>query len=245
MTSKRKMVRVALLISGQPRYVDSVSYKYIKQNLLDKYECDVYCHAWMSDQPQVTSPWSGLPNFICKGNEDELIQSLYKPKGFECDPPMDPTKAKLRTNSCHIVASHTLLSMYTSMQRVYKVYEKTRPKDVKYDVWIRLRYDVIPKVVPDLNTLPKDKTYFTFQHLQRPCLANNFVIYTQEEAMKAVYNIVDRLDEFYDQNCKFNDEDMIYQVMTVNKLPWTKCPEHVMRDYLPVELGFNMNREDF
>ena len=40
-------MKVALLMSGQPRYVDDTRpFLFFKENVIDKYDTDVYCHGW-------------------------------------------------------------------------------------------------------------------------------------------------------------------------------------------------------
>ncbi len=238
------MTKVALFISGQPRFVDGVSYKYIKQNILDKYECDVFCHTWFEkDVEMTTSSWSGLNGFKCKGNEIELINSLYSPKAFSYDTPLN--NADIDTSHFKYVENpktpFTLVSMYTSMKRCFQNFVKYHNNEPpKYDVYIRCRYDVIPTIIPDLSTLETNMTYFVHHHGDRPVLVNNIVLSTSYVSISSLMTVIDRLNEFGDLGYKINDEDIVYHLITSNAIPHKKISRLYFKDVLPIEIKFNM-----
>tara|TARA_R100001163_G_C5068190_1_gene208135 strand:+ start:3376 stop:3552 length:177 start_codon:yes stop_codon:yes gene_type:complete len=57
-------MKIALQFSGQPRFIeDKICYISIKNNILDKYDCDVFCHFWWDENPDLlydAAPWSNL-----------------------------------------------------------------------------------------------------------------------------------------------------------------------------------------
>ncbi len=220
-------MKVALLFSGQPRFVNSVSYQTIKKHLLDLYDCDVYCHCWFSGEPMPTAPWSGLKQFVCDGNEIDQIINLYKPIGFEYDLPI------IKNGPEHLVQEHThsynLSSMYKSMKRVYEVYEKYKKRD--YDVLIRIRYDLYLERLPDLNQLEKNCT-FTIHHHQHKAYANNIILSTNPSDFKLLMNIYDKLDEFNKDGIKISDEDMIYYLFYKYDINHVLVPKHIFLDNL-------------
>jgi hypothetical protein len=238
------MTKVALFISGQPRFVDSISYKYIKQNILDKYDCDVFCHTWFDTTVEMsTAPWSGLNGFKCKGNELELIKTLYTPKAFTYDIPLknediDISHFKYVENP---KTPFILTSMYTSMKRCFQNFlDYYAGNPPKYDVYIRLRYDIIPTVIPDLNTLETEMMYFVHHHGDRPVLANNMIISTSFKGITLLMNVLDKLNHFGDLGYKINDEEVIYYLITGENMAHKKIKREYFKDILPQELNFKI-----
>jgi len=39
-------LKIAICISGDPKYIDGQHYNKFKNNLLNKYDCDIFCHYW-------------------------------------------------------------------------------------------------------------------------------------------------------------------------------------------------------
>ena len=240
------MVKVALFLSGQPRFVNSISYKYIKQNILDKYDCDVFCHTWY-DPTEIlsTSSWSGLNGYKCRGDEIELIKQCYNPKVFTYDKPLreeqiDKSHFK---NVENIGTPYNLTSMYTSMKRCFKnflTYHNENETTSKYDVYIRCRFDVIPTILPDFSTLDQNMTYFVHHHGDRPVLVNNLILSTSYHAISKLMNVMDELNSIGDKGVKINDEDVIYELITYNHIPHKKISRLYFKDVLPVEINFNM-----
>lgn len=238
------MTKVALFISGQPRFVDSISYKYIKQNILDKYDCDVFCHTWFdTEHTMSTAPWSGLNAFKCKGDEIELINTLYSPKAFTYDLPLK--NEEIDTSHFKYVENpktpYNLVSMYTSMQRCFQNFMNYyNGNPLEYDIYIRLRYDVIPTIIPQLDTLEKGMTYFVHHHGDRPVLANNMFISASFKSMSLLMNVVNKLNHFGDLGYKINDEEIIYHLISSEYIPHKKINREYFKDILPAELNFKI-----
>ena len=138
-------MKIALCLSGQPRSYKK-AHEYIKKNLLDKYNVDVFAHAW---RPQ-------LGRMIVF---DE-ISSLYNPVQFIMDEALPET-----INSDLIVpnASHPAnfcTSMFYSIHRAndFRVREEAK-KDRKYDFVVRCRFDLALNKVIDFSSLERGKIY--------------------------------------------------------------------------------------
>jgi len=220
-------MKVALLFSGQPRFLNSASYISIKKYLLDVYDCDVYCHCWFSNDAMSTAPWSGLKNFVCNGSEIEQIIDLYRPLGFEYDTPIEKNGPEHLLQECQ--HSYNLSSMYKSMKRVYEVFEKYRKRD--YDVLIRIRYDLLVKNLPDLTALQKEYT-FTVHHHNHNAYANNIIISTNKDDFKRLMNIYDKFVEMYNDGVKIADEDLVYHLFNKYGIKHILVPKHIFLEDL-------------
>ena len=43
-------MKVAILLSGQPRHFDKETPQNIREHLTSKYDCDIFCHFWWSEE---------------------------------------------------------------------------------------------------------------------------------------------------------------------------------------------------
>ncbi len=89
-------MKVALLFSGQPRFVEE-TYPFIKQNVIDNYDVDVFSFLWEvdSDKPY---KYGGDGNWKNQRISDEAINTfvdLYKPKRLETKGSMNFKHSKL------------------------------------------------------------------------------------------------------------------------------------------------------
>ncbi len=201
-------MKVALLLSGQPRFLDSPAYHSIKTQILERYDCDVYCHFWWSPEggSYRTAPWSGLGELTISADSEQTIKTLYHPKALQWDPPLLQSyhTTQYERTTCKSTW-YNLPSMYLSMQRSY---ELCKASGQHYDWIIRLRYDAKLTAFPDLNTLPRDHFYVPDYSQFHSLLSNNGFICSAEIA-DIMMNIYDYRDELYARGATFNDENMI------------------------------------
>ena len=109
-------LRIALVLSGQPRFYASESYVSMRRHLMEPYEAEVFFHCWWSAEdvgkPYSVAPWSGLrkhealPNFPgneatasaapvtiissavqVEGDLPSKLVELYRPKAHEFEAP--------------------------------------------------------------------------------------------------------------------------------------------------------------
>jgi hypothetical protein len=145
--SKNSSLKLALCLSGQARGLFQAQ-KYIKRNLLDVYNVDVFCHTWKP------------PGGITQMKMYEDINFLYDPKYFGYDMPIPAS-----TNSDLFVpnASHPANFCTSMFYSIYKANDlRIRHQvlnDVKYDFVIRSRFDLALNKVIDFSSLEKGKIY--------------------------------------------------------------------------------------
>jgi hypothetical protein len=83
-------MKIALCLSGQPRYIDD-GFSEINRNLLDRYDIDVFAHTWWDESyaDKEIEFWQALSyNRKCKWDKDTIIKinNYYKPKKFIYEP---------------------------------------------------------------------------------------------------------------------------------------------------------------
>jgi len=226
-------LKIAILLSGQPRFIYSLSYKTIKEKLIDKYDCDFYCHCWFSEEAMQTAPWASIQNFKCTGKELELIKVLYNPIGFEYDDPLKPEEIyNFKSQTSSPSTPYNLSSMYKSMKRSYEIFDKTKPKDIKYDIFIRLRYDAILDILPEFELLKKNYLYFANHHGDN-ALANNMIISTDENSFRELMCIYDKMQEFDNEFIYLNDEEYIAYLIHKYKLKYKLVSLNIFYPKLP------------
>ena len=108
--SSPKPLRVALVLSGQPRFYRSESYESMHRLVIEPYKSDVFFHCWWSSdmvgKPYSVAPWTGLRRQeavvtggdaaeaivvtsavkVEDGLRDKLL-ALYQPKAYEFEAP--------------------------------------------------------------------------------------------------------------------------------------------------------------
>ena len=75
---KKLRMKLALCLSGQPRSY-AKTYEYLKQNLLDVHDVDIFIHTW---KPK------GVANYL---QMYEDLNALYQPKYLVMDDPLPET----------------------------------------------------------------------------------------------------------------------------------------------------------
>lgn len=235
--NKHRM-RVALLFSGQPRFVDGRSYRSIKEHLLDKYECTCFCHYWIDDKPMPVAPWSGLNMFMCDKNVGDMIKALYSPVACRGDPPLLATAVTQYTNTTSPITPYNLSSMYKSMHECWQLYEAH--KDHAFDFYIRLRYDCVILAFPDLHAMHPDALYVADHHPNQPCLANNILCTGREAVMRTVMSIYHSLDNMAAHGVLINDEQCMFAHAKNHEIPVVKVPLCTMLVLLPTHFCFDM-----
>lgn len=159
--------RVALIFSGQPRCVDGISYQSFLKCILSQYDVDVYAHFWGDVEPEKSSGTASA--------NIQLFQTLYKPKAIQVDPPLRGDEFPLPFIQPHspvpltpetICSLHpsnwaywvrNCVSMYTSMDRAYTLFEAKR--DRQYDWILRTRTDCVLLRCPRLDILDRRYMY--------------------------------------------------------------------------------------
>lgn len=165
-------MKVAILLPGLTRnYLES--YNNLKENLLDKYDCDIFISTW-----DITGKFNrnkGEKNYNKQYiNEKEYIDindiiSLYKPKSIcmDCFEEFKITNKeriqkfmKKNNFTSYTKNLNSIFSQWYKIKNVFSLYyEYSKKNSIKYDFIIKLRFDVIFKPI-NLNYLIKNNVYF-------------------------------------------------------------------------------------
>jgi hypothetical protein len=140
-------MRLALCLSGQPRSYFEAQ-KYIKKNLLDKYNVDVFIHSWR------------IPGALEQIRLSEQINFIYEPLYNISDftLPADTNSDMFVHNSSH--PANFCTSMFYSIYRAneFRIRHEMQ-NSMKYDFIIRSRFDFALNKVIDFSTLKKGTVY--------------------------------------------------------------------------------------
>jgi len=211
-------MKIALVFSGQPRFINSVSYISIYDKLLTKYDCDVYAHFWYSSDVNTvyeTAAWSTLGNIQLSPNTINDFIELYHPKNIVYEEPYSDIQLVNRKYERvnHEREPYNTRSMFTSHKKAYNLIDDV----TKYDFIIRIRTDDVIYTIPDLNTLDTSKNYVFLQDNQRIVINDSFAIMNNKDA-KYLFNGIDIIDMLYDNNTNitFNNEQLFKEILIAN-----------------------------
>lgn len=241
-------MKIAMTVSGQPRRYKQ-GFKELKKWFLDKYDIDVYLHAWVGKEFHKY-------NFFDKGNlektyevednlYDELLE-LYQPKDylFEKSITFDATDTKGFNNQ----RLNSQMGMFMSLKRAWDLIEESGEK---YDLYIRTRYDLLfthnvannCPFLTDITKLdPTKLNYFAYPpHWFTAEQINDYFAVGGYDVMKAYHNVFPHMlyTQFYDK-----EFEMAYGDVFVNEtlLYW-----HLKQFYIPMNgilSGFNDRGKD-
>lgn len=229
-------MKVALVFSGQPRFVEQNGYLSTKSTFLDKYDCDVYAHFWFSKGTLYeTAPWSGLGALSIPDNAIDRFVQLYSPKGIHVEPPPreDEIVKRIYERSSNIRTPYNTFSVFTSHKRAFDLI----PYPEDYDFIIRHRTDNIILRIPDLTTLSKDCIYRITQAEDRKVYNDSFAIFPGKYA-KYFFHSVNILDDVYDKGCYFNNEELFSGILEYHNL----IP--ICKTFTLAEFNFAFQREN-
>jgi hypothetical protein len=133
-------MKIALTISGQPRRYRH-GFKELKRWFLDRYDIDVYLHAWQDKQFKKYDFFNEGKLKYTYNVEENTYQNLidwYQPKDylFEKAIKFDATELKGQHNQ----RLNSQMGMWMSLKRAWDLVEKS---GIKYDLVIKTRYDLL------------------------------------------------------------------------------------------------------
>lgn len=220
-SKKRKTIRkqkagnklkIALVFSGQPRFVSGYSFESIKYKLLDMYDCDIYAHFWLSNCKKWHNVNNSNPNINIINKNIDNFKQLYNPIDILIEEPLNKDTIMnpllnnndfkfIKDNKQNYNVMYKYLSRYTSHKKAFSLI-----KDVnKYDFIINLRTDLFINLMPDLNTLSKDKIYSPLRNDKFKYI-DTLNIFPPKYA-HYYFNLIDVFNQIYN---KYSDGNIIY-----------------------------------
>jgi hypothetical protein len=169
-------LKVALCMFGQPRVIQNkFTFQSHLDHVINKYETDVYCHSWISNQEKLFeySDWVDVSKRLSQDiSAKQIILEQYKPKRFLFEEPkqfsLTGEYRELAKNSgkCPVGGYYWSENNENNlMSQLYSISKSIRLLDgEKYDWVILSRYDNYIENIPSLYELEQDNLYLSNQH---------------------------------------------------------------------------------
>ena len=156
-------MKIALLLSGQPRRYRN-GYKELKKWFLDRYDIDVYLHAWEAKEFHKF-------NFFNRGKLEKIhhvdtdlydnLVNWYQPKDYIFEKQIQFDKKDIKGKNNQRLNSQ--MGMWMSLKRSWDLMDKS---EVQYDLIFKTRYDLLfTHRIANNCSLLEDLTQFNPEYL--------------------------------------------------------------------------------
>ena len=196
-----------------------ICFKSIKQNIIDKYETDVFFHTW-------------------KNNYSHKLIKLYNPKTFKIEKQINFEPKLLNYSLKHINCYYDVARLKEYDQDPKIVYENlayrahsrwhsqtkvlnilqnfSKRNKVKYDFVIQSRFDLIINNLPNLKHLNKKKVYLVKKNIKSPDSLYDIFFISNFQVAQKIKNIKKKLYDYPIDPSQalyffFRDEKINYQ----------------------------------
>ena len=230
-------MKIAVGFSGQPRFYKE-TFPIFKKLIFDRYETDIYCHSWWSEEEVkkgMSLSWSSsISEFALDPDFPNQFESLYKPKKFLIEKSLLLKEENLRDNFYKRVKelypqyNINYLQYPDSESFIHKFISTERLSNIvnweeNYDWFFLCRFDCVPSKIPDLNKLEKQKLY---------SFIDDFGTFSKESTIVNEFpNQVFYNDGgyFFDPGLKdiLNTRKFLFDYMAENKNVYTLTPEFI------------------
>ena len=202
-------MRLALCLSGQPRsYFEA--HKYIRKNLLDKYNVDVFTHSWR------------IPGALEQIRLAEQINFIYEPlyNISDFNLPESINSDMVVQNSSH--PANFCTSMFYSIYRAneFRIRHEMQ-NNMKYDFVIRSRFDFALNKVIDFSTLEKGVVY-TPKDIEGPSLLNDQFAIADSDTMNQYASTFLNLRNHHSRGVPLCGHGMLEANLNIFKVPVEK-----------------------
>jgi len=229
-------LKIALVFFGQPRFVSGSSYESIKSNLLDKYECDTYAHLWLSNSKGFSFENNSNPNITKINKNIDDFKELYKPIDIIMEEPLNKDTIMnplMSINAFNFIKDNNEsynnvyknISRFTSQKRSFLLIKDTN----KYDFIISIRTDLKINIMPDLNTLSKDKIYSPIRGNGPNKYIDQINIFPSKYA-HYFFNIIDIFNDLY---IKYSKTYLEMEAVMYHSFEYNNILQHC--EDLPIE----------
>jgi hypothetical protein len=239
-------MKIALLISGQPRRYRE-GYQELKKWFLDKYDIDVYLHAWKDTEFKKYDFFNESKVQKTYEVSEDLYQDLldwYQPKGYLFEPSIEFDSTGLKGPNNQRLNSQ--MGMWMSTQRVWELCEES---GIEYDLVFKTRYDLLfthrvannTPLLKDITKLDPERIHFWeyAPHWDMHYQINDQLAIGKPELMKVYCSLFSEMlniifvDPEYSENYDdiFINETLLLQHINNHELPLN-----------PMYHGFNGDR---
>jgi hypothetical protein len=189
-------MKVAICISGQPRAYNK-GYEYLKKNLLDRYDCDIFIHTWNNSVYDIQD-----------------VVSLYKPISYISeDYPFSfdhlNNKYVNTPNALEFPAANTVFAYY-SLFKSCSLKTDHEIKTSSYDWVVKTRFDyALNGCIPFLQ-LDRSKLYIpNCRMVPSRDFGNDQFAFGSSEIMNMHMTTYINLDFYYKTGFQMNGEEMM------------------------------------
>lgn len=199
----KNILKIACCISGQPRSY-KIGHEYIRKNLLDVYDVDVFYHTWFNDTVDF----------------DE-IEHLYEPKNLVVEKPLPNVYAEKypRIPGPKFPAYFTVSAFYSiyTANLLKQQYEKEN--NFEYDWVVRIRFDYALNGDPDFLTKDNTKLYIpNCRIVPERNFGNDQFAMSSSKNIDKYSSTHTHLDEFYNKGTTMIGEDMLKENLIYHNL---------------------------
>jgi hypothetical protein len=190
-------MKIAVCISGQPRAFEQ-GYEYLKRNLLDKYDCDIFIHTWINKVYSV----------------DDVV-SLYKPKGWWAEKPYEAIAEeynKIYTNTPNAKGwpPYATASMFYSLFRSLVKKTEYEILNGKYNWVVKTRFDYALNGVLPFDQLDNNKLYIpNCRMTPLRDFGNDQFAFGSNRVMTDYMSTYLYMRQYYEAGCAMIGEDMM------------------------------------
>lgn len=188
------MNRIAVCISGQPRSFQK-GYQFVKKNLIDNNDCDVFIHTWENDV------------YDCKD-----VIDLYKPVSYKIEKFPEGEFDKKYTNTPNpsvFPARNSVMAYYSIFQSMLlKIDNELKTK--QYDWVVKTRFDYAVNGRLPFDQLDKNKLYIpNCRVVPTRDFGNDQFAFGSSSVMNDYMSTYINLDTFYNMGVQMNGEEMM------------------------------------
>lgn len=188
-------MKIAVCISGQPRAY-AQGYEYMKRNLLDKYDCDIFIHSWH--------------NKVYRSLD---VVELYNPVDFMIENTLSNSFYDSKFTNTPNAASwppHATVSMFYSMFQSLFLKTKHELLFNKYDWIVKTRFDYAINGVIPFEQLDKTKLYIpNCRMTPMRDFGNDQFAFGSNMVMTDYMSTYLYMNEYYEAGCAMIGEDMM------------------------------------
>ena len=188
-------MKIAVCISGQPRAY-AQGYEYMKRNLLDKYDCDIFIHSWH--------------NKVYRSLD---VVELYNPVDFMIENTLSKSFYDSKFTNTPNAAGwppHATVSMFYSMFQSLFLKTKHELLFNKYDWVVKTRFDYAINGVIPFEQLDKNKLYIpNCRMTPMRDFGNDQFAFGSNMVMTDYMSTYLYMNEYYEAGCAMIGEDMM------------------------------------
>ncbi len=203
-------MRIALVLSGQPRFAD-IAYHL---SLLDYELYDVFFHTWKNDEHPQIAPWISREN-LHLSTSDELFR-MFEPKKFSITQQNDFENDEIRNRCLGSPEINALYHMFKSLQmadlnrQAFEIQNK-----IRYDLVIRCRFDFLALSKIMYQPIPNNLVLTPYLLDRRPVPCDWFFLSTSL-TMTKVSNLFFEFIDYLNCGIAVSGEAMLKHHFAVN-----------------------------